>query len=130
MSLESNVGNLAIKRETISKISSPPSSFGKWSLRRPWNWTFGLCIVVRVDGGVQQGAGVCGSVLFNVGNLAIKSETVFQNSFPPSSFGKWSPEGLGIGHLVYAYWILVVLPHPCSYLEVSTNLFCIEVACF
>ena len=102
MSLESNISNLAIKRQTISKISSPPSSFGKRSLRRPWNWTFGLCIVVRVDGGVQQGASVCGSVLFNVGNLAIKSETVFQNSFPPSSFGKWSPEGLGIGHLVYA----------------------------
>ena len=38
--------------------------------------------MVRVDGGVQQGAGVCGSVLSNVGNLAIKNETVFQKSFP------------------------------------------------
>ena len=75
----------------------------KWSLRRPWNWTFGLCIVVRVDGGVQQGAGVCGSVLSNVRNLAVKNETVFQNSFPPSSFGKWSP------YLVETFWDSVIL---------------------
>ena len=44
-----------------------------------WDW---IRLVCRVDGGVQQGASVCGSVLFNVQNLAIKSETVFQNSFP------------------------------------------------
>ena len=72
MSLESKVSNLAIRREIISKISLPFSSFGKWSLRRPWSWTFVLCIVVRVGGGVQQRASLCGSVLFNVGNLAIK----------------------------------------------------------
>ena len=39
---------------------------------------------------VQQGVSLCGSVLFNVRRLAIKSVTVFQNSFPPSRFGKWS----------------------------------------
>ena len=50
----------------------------------------------------QQGVSLRGSVLFNVRRLAIKSVTVAQNSFPPSSFGKWSPEGLGIGHLVCA----------------------------
>ena len=81
-----------------------------------------LCIVVGVDGGVQQGTSVCGSVLFNVGNLVIKSETVFQKKNSLFSFGKRSPEGLGIGLLVYAYWMLAVLPHPCRYLEVSTNL--------
>ena len=80
MSLESKVSNLAIRREIISKISSPSSSFGKWSLRRPWSWTFVLCIVVRVGGGVQQEANLCRYVLFKVGNLAIRSVTVFQNS--------------------------------------------------
>ena len=75
-----------------------------------------------MDGGVQQGTSVCGSVLFNVGNLVIKSETVFQKKISLFSFGKRSPEGLGIGLLVYAYWMLAVLPHPCRYLEVSTNL--------
>ena len=49
-----------------------------------------LCIVVGVDGGVQQGTSVCGSVLFNVGNLVIKSETVFQNSSPPQFWKKVS----------------------------------------
>ena len=38
----------------------------------------------------QQGVSLRGSVLFNVRRLAIKSVTVAQNSFPPSSFGKWS----------------------------------------
>ena len=80
MSLESKVSNLAIRREIISKISLPFSSFGKSSLRRPWSWTFVLCIVVRVGGGVQQGANLCRSVLFKVRNLAIRSVTVFQNS--------------------------------------------------
>ena len=61
-----------------------------------------------MDGGVQQGTSVCGSVLFNVGNLVIKSETVFQNSFPPSSFGKRSPEGLGIGHLIYLVYLYLL----------------------
>ena len=38
----------------------------------------------------QQGVSLRGSVLFNVRRLAIKSVTVAQNSFLPSSFGKWS----------------------------------------
>ena len=83
MSLESKVSNLAIRTGIISKISLPFSSFGNCSLRRPWSWTFVLCIVVRVGGGVQQGANLCRSVLFKVGNLAIRSVTVFQNFLLP-----------------------------------------------
>ena len=80
----------------------------------------------------QQGASLCGSVLFNVRKLAIKSVTVFQNSFPPSSFGKWShylfetfwDNHRKIGHKFIFYWgcmlliILTLFSQTCVILEI------------